>query len=332
MFTSQGTFLICRTICPAGRYLPRAVRVSSSYLLAARDISVILGVEDEKGMPSLLTIDNYPGLFRAHCAAIDAIFPSRTIMAIREPHMRNFFDGEKSTIRVDSPTDVILLGPSHPLLADSKWGNWATADALKAKGDTFYRDRQYLAAVHAWSHAIEMNSKISCSLLLNRCQAYLRSEWYDAALRDATHVLQLQGTPAFEACKAAEDKADYRAAVALYGLGQYDSAFERFSALQSRSKTAEVSHWIAQCRARRKESTDGEYDWHAIFNQCTGKENPPKIDAAEFVGPIEVCVVHDRGGGRGVRARTDVHAGDILVRCKSFTLPRHTPEVSPISQ
>lgn len=300
--------------------------VRLSYLLAARDISVILGVEDEKGTPSLLTIDNHPGLFRAHCTAIDAIFPSQTVMAIREPHMREFFDSnvKSPTIKVDSPTDVILLGPSHPLLANTKWANWATADALKAKGDAFYRDRHYLAAIHAWSHAIEMDPT-SCSLLLNRCQAYLRLEWHDAALRDATYVLQLRGTPAFEACKGAEDKGDYRAAVALYGLGRYDTALERFTALRSRLKTTEVNQWIARCRARKRECTDGIYDWQSIFNQYNDEKNP-KVDAAEFVGPIEVCAVRNRGGGRGVRAKADVRAGDILVRCPRLNSLRHLPE------
>jgi hypothetical protein len=140
-------------------------------------------------------------------------------------------------------------------------------------------------------------------LWLNRSQAYIRLGWFSAALKDATHVLAVPDLPV-----AITSKASYRAACALYGLGRYAGALKLFQAVHGDMET-----WKARCQRRLKEAATGDYNWVEMFDEA--QKAAPDVDAAEFVGPVEVFSIPLRGGGRGIRATRDILSGELLVRC-----------------
>lgn len=264
------------------------------------------------------------------------MFPTGTVLAIREPYIRVSPDRQRANVRVqvDSPSDVVILGRAHPLLA-REGHSWRQSESMldnhnpetfKNVGTSHFRENHFVAAVSSWSQGISLSldpEPSSVDLLLNRCMAYLRLEWYAAAYRDAAKVLELVGavpesSQSIEKAKGNRDKAEFRAACALYGLSKYNDALARFTLLarrqQERAQLVNLESWIRRCQARMDEAKSGVYDWRAVFRSgLKGNGAPGPVDVADFVGPVEVCGMPNRGGGRGMRATEDIRAGALLV-------------------
>lgn len=266
------------------------------------------------------------------------MFPTGTVLAIREPYIRVSPDRQRANVRVqvDSPSDVVILGRAHPLLA-REGHSWRQSESMldnhnpetfKNVGTSHFRENHFVAAVSSWSQGLSLSldtGPSSVDLLLNRCMAYLRLEWYAAAYRDAAQVLELVGavpeselsqSESIEKEKGNRDKAEFRAACALYGLAKYSDAHARFTLLarrqQERAQHVNLESWIRRCQARMDEARSGMYDWRAVFRSGL-KGNGASVDVADFVGPVEVCGMPNRGGGRGVWATEDIRAGALLV-------------------
>lgn len=274
----------------------------------ARQISVEVAVEDTQSDVCLLTIDNYPGMFHASVASLDANFPSGTVLVVREPLILLSETEKWPLVRVDSPSDVLVLGPSDSFLKGVRWATsstWPqhplTALGWKELGTTFYREKQFLAAAHAWDQGLDLEPS-NADILLNRSMAYLQLKWFGAALADALSGLAVARTD------DSVYKAEYRAASAEYGMAKYVPALERFERIASRD-TAAVN-WVARCKARLIEA-EGKFNWEVMFT--AGLKAGCCLDVANFVGPIEVAVM-PRHGGRGLRAARNLKAGDLLVR------------------
>lgn len=86
-------------------------------------MSTEVGVEDMSGACVLLALYNFPGLFQASEQTIDAYLPMGQILVIREPWLKSSAAGPQSHsfIRVDSPSDVMLLYGSEDVLQGTKW-------------------------------------------------------------------------------------------------------------------------------------------------------------------------------------------------------------------
>ena len=282
---------------------------------SVRKVALVLSVEDPQGQVISVSVYNFPGLYLAESRTLRAYFPVGTVMAIREPWMRfsSLLSTSTGFIRVDSPSDIIFLEPSNPILADVKWSTsphvyhhqFTSPEQWKSLGNKFFTDGLFVPAARAWTRGLERDPSMH-SLRLNRSQAYIRLEWFSAGLADAVHVLSSPG------CEAAiSRKASYRAACAEYGMGCYSEALAR---LETLDKDADIRSLTTRCRKRIKESTTGEYAWLEMFRAVQRAEI--HMDVAEFVHPA-VCVatLPTRGGGRCVRAARDIKAGELLVRC-----------------
>jgi hypothetical protein len=272
-----------------------------------------LKVEDPNGDVILVSLYNFPGLFLADLKVLQAHFPIGTVMAIREPWMKMSAASSHPSdfIRVDSPSDIVILEPSHPTLHAIQWKTspvvyrhtLATALQWKDLGTKFFKDGLFIPAALAWSRGID-NDPSMHTLRLNRSQAYIRLEWFSAALVDATHVLS-----AVESLPQIEKKASYRAACAEYGLQRYSDALARLKPLE---EDREVKSLKSRCHQRLLEATKGQYDWLRMFKD--GQASVPRLDVAEFVhSAIAVSAVPNRGGGRGIVATHHIRTGDLLV-------------------
>jgi tetratricopeptide (TPR) repeat protein len=277
---------------------------------------VELAVEDPFGTGIILTIDNYPGLFQANISTLEDQFPCGTVVAVREPWMKLSMSEHWAFVRVDSPSDIMILGNTDPLGQPIIWATaptWpedpSTMTGWKERGNNYYKRESFLPAAQAWTRALELQPE-NVDLLLNRSMAYLRLEWPGAAHADAVRVLSLTES------KMIINKAEYRAASAEYLMGKYVTALERFMRLSRFGQnTEDIHNWQARCKSRMIE-TKGTYNWKKIYD--ASKKQNQRPDVAEFVGPIEVASMLHRGGGRGLRALRDIKAGDLLV-CFSFT-------------
>lgn len=272
-------------------------------------------VEDSAGETLSLSLEQFPGLHAASFATIDTIFPVGTVLAIREPAvmLRNA-DTLITYIRLDSPSNLIFLRPSDPLLRNVSWNYpQASRSALprtayewKLLGNNFFKDGQHFAAAFAFSEGLATDPT-AYILALNRSAAYLRLEHFSAVLADATSVLAVESITPDQRLKAL-----FRSAQAQYGLSCYRVALEGFKCFLSLSpEYIEVKEWIMRCQDRISESEAGIYDWVRLFKDAQKKGT--KMDVADFVGSVNIGQ-SSRGGGRGIVATRDVKVGELLVR------------------
>lgn len=115
----RGRYLLCRTAT-----LPIVV------------VGITFAVLDPNGDAVALSIYNYPVLPISHGRPVtknyDTLFPLGTILIIKEPYCKNSSQGDSALIRVDTHTDVVVLGRGDPRLEGVKWrgvggGSWEPA-------------------------------------------------------------------------------------------------------------------------------------------------------------------------------------------------------------
>ncbi|KDQ09015.1 hypothetical protein BOTBODRAFT_191346 [Botryobasidium botryosum FD-172 SS1] len=301
----EGFYFLCRIIS-------RPARVVSE---------ITLGVEDPAGQALTVSINNYPNLTFARGDVLDTVFPTGTVLAIRKPTLETSggCTDAVSFARVESPSDVIFVGLTDPILESVTWKFPApnnsilrqSAEEWKLRGNRHFKDGQNFASAVAYTKGLEVDPG-AYVLVLNRAAAYIRLEYFQAALADATTVLSIETISSDE-----KKKALYRAAQAEYGLSHYAIALGRFEECRSFSPDgAEMEPWIARCQERIRESTTGVYDWVRIFKEDQAGEI---VDAAEFIGPI-VVTPSSRNGGRAIVTTRPIKVGELLMVVKPIAI------------
>lgn len=237
-------------------------------------------------------------------------------MAIREPTFKKATQGPFPMIRVDSPSDLILLRGGHPLLEGIEWRTGTkvarelttpvTIDGWRTLGNAHFKAGRWLPAAIAYTAGLSSDTEAHV-LRLNRSEAYLRLSYFAAALKDAEDALRC-----LDPANVSSQKALLRVAKALYGLGKYTDAESKLLELQRETPDGkEVVQWLDRIGARILESKDKTYDWCRLFLKA---KETPRVDACDYVGSVEVAAMEERGGGRGVRANRHIQPGELLVR------------------
>jgi tetratricopeptide (TPR) repeat protein len=287
-------------------------------------VCTAVGVEDPAGWAQLVSLYNYPGAYSADGPELDTLFPLNSVIAIREPCLKMALAASHSHIRVDSPTDLVLLEPGSPLLKNVRWTtgerplpvHTKTANEWKGVGDKHFRAQEFYGAIAGYSFALQRDPSL-ISVRLNRSLANLRVGRNTQAVEDARSVLTDEQLPSVDRIKAL-----YRCAQAMYAEGKYAAAKKWYSKCISIDPTlADALNGIQRSDYRIKEQTSGVYDWHALFEQDM-KSPSMKVDVAEFQGPIEKRSMSNRGGGRGIVASRTIMPGELLVRRRLFQWDR----------
>jgi hypothetical protein len=159
-------------------------------------------------------------------AELDTVFALNTVVAIREPYLRQADVGDSCYLPIQSPSDFVFLGHDDPIVASISWKTGSkpfpqlsrTDEEWKALGNQHFKAEQYFAAVVAYTFGLRRNPAF-VALRLNRVLANLRLGRFDLAFADCKKVLD-----AFEIDKESKLKAVYRAAQAVYGQGDYHVA------------------------------------------------------------------------------------------------------------
>ena len=142
----------------------------------------------------------------------------------------------------------------------------------------------------------------------NRALAFLKTKQFDAALSDT-------GFPSFGAVPA--EKALFRAAEALYYLERFNECVEVLETLCARfSDNHQASAVLARARSRCVEQRTGEYDFKLLQLEAK-KLQPPQLDRATYIGPVEIREAV--GKGRGLFSTAAVKSGDLLLCEKAFS-------------
>ena len=146
-------------------------------------------------------------------------------------------------------------------------------------------------------------------VLLNRCQARLSYQHYDAALEDAMAVLEME---------PASEKALFRAARASYELGCFDRCHSYLAELVHLypGNKAAIND-IERCKIRSLEQS-GEFDFASMLDEAAIKQSSPRLDRAAYIGPVEIRKCAIESHGRGLFTTKAVRAGELLLCEKAF--------------
>ncbi|EIW61658.1 uncharacterized protein TRAVEDRAFT_115700 [Trametes versicolor FP-101664 SS1] len=306
-----GRFLLCRVIAPC-----------------VRMVAVQVVVEDPEGIAYPLSIYNFPTAFGSPLHYLDTIFPRGTVLAIREPILKPPSQDASAHpfLRVDSPADIAFVPAKSPLLQGIRWrsgdvipGASRLPNALgdwQLWGNEHYRTGQWFPAALTISHALTFTTerdreREALALRLNRAEAYLRLQYYSGAAYDAQWIITKIGTNDEYSFKAL-----LRLAKARYGRGDFRGAAEDFLRWKNRHpEDAAVTGWLDKCRQRMHEAKTGQYDWVSLFLTASVSKQI-RVEAADFVGPLEVRWTQDRG--RGMIATRNIKTGDLLLAAKPF--------------
>ena len=245
---------------------------------------------------------------------IIGIFQTGSVWLIREPACRlTDFESDRkaSVISVESPSDIIPVAFDDELFRTIRWSAGRSpqiprlldsVEEYRLKGASDFKAQNWLSAAVCYTNGLKLDSN-SLVMRLNRSEAYIRLGWYNSALCDADHAINV-GIEDVQLYR----KAIYRATRACY----YGKDYERAIAYAEKlSDDVDAANWVTRARERLYEQRTGDYDWCTLYRETLTK--CPRPDAADYVGPIEVKAV-DPLRGRGLYATRDIEIGELLVR------------------
>lgn len=252
------------------------------------------------------------------------------IVLIKEPFYKVMSDGNYG-IRLDHVTDIDFLRPDDRLVPMT----WQPAiqeldessDSLRLMGNDFFGKSNYWKAIdwyernleqklnmtdasNSYNQALEASTSLSDSNAIkrNRALAFLKTKQYDAVLIDA-------GSPQFELDTS--EKMLLRAAEALYHLGRFDECCTTLEKLlQVHPSSTEAAKSLTRAQARKNEQRFGVYP-NLSLQKIAKHVQPPLLDCATFMGPIQVRQTKSKG--RGMYTTDYVKAGDLLLCEKAFS-------------
>jgi hypothetical protein len=112
------------------------------------------------------------------------------------------------------------------------------------------------------------------------------------------------------------EKALFRKAEALYGLGEYRQCCEALKELRlACPDNAAAKELLGRAIQRLTEKTKGKYLFKALYAEAS-KLRPPHLDHATYIGPVTIQASGSRG--RGLFTTKAVKAGDLLFCEKAF--------------
>lgn len=251
---------------------------------------------------------------------LNALFPIGSVFVIKEPIYKTAATGPSALIRVDSATDIVFLSPGDPLYST----NWKLSlpsspptppSDFKAAGNASYSKKQYRGAIKMYSDGLKATPPPDVQLLLHldRSAAHLALNQFRACHRDATRVLELieTGTPGLASTK---EKALNCIAKAETGMRLFSSALQSYArAFDESPGHVEANRGVEDSQKRWSEAQNGDYDWLKLYKDGLDTSSHPRLDVADFVGPVFISNVPECGGGRGVFSVRDIKAGELLL-------------------
>ncbi|KFY06444.1 hypothetical protein V491_08625, partial [Pseudogymnoascus sp. VKM F-3775] len=224
------------------------------------------------------------------------------VVVVKEPYFKESGDGDTG-IRVDHIGDIMALPANHPLVPE-KWRKgvdavlvreWIDRAAEAIKGERFWEalDQCRAASLASPSPTPEEANEIKLKL----GAAYLKVGYFESA---ESVMDGLDPTPESLRIKAE----------AFYNLARYDECIELLGKIPEPD-----SAFLERAKTRLAEQQTGDYDFRNIYSELS-KLNPPTVDRATYIGPVDIRV--SPGKGRGLFTTRAVKAGELLVCEKAF--------------
>lgn len=314
------------------------VLVVKTFCDPVRIESLVNAVEDAAGNVDRLAIYNV-----SSTVCPDAILPRGRIFAIKEPFYRRALDGGV-LIRVDHPSNVIMMSPADPLVPAA----WRIPDrtftvaertdqAAEAMAKNSYHDADLLYTDALKQLGEDGDESVRRGIYRNRAYVRLRLGHCEIAAEDA-----LKGVaPGNRKTLSKEQKDGNFAAYRLVGNAHYEMANfaeakqywnQAFAVPIDKAAKASVREDIERAEKRLKEQKTGVYDFVAMSKSAT--RDHLSLDHASFLSNTKIGPAGARG--RGLFATKEISHGDIIMVEKAMfniwadpsgsTLPKKTDD------
>jgi hypothetical protein len=289
----------------------------------AQTLETTFVIEDPVGRILILHLYNLPSPGIETGPDLDAFLPLGQALAIREPTVKGgVFHSRR--LHVDSPTDIIFLKPTDPVLRDIEWSSPSPAKPLppsfdyKEYGNTLFKQNKYLLAVKAYSDGLAASPSDEQKLLLylNRSQAHLLLRNFASAYRDTSSVLCLLDDD-ISSLPLTGIKVYLRQARALEGMKKLEMALEAYNKVVELDSTyPSGKDGIKRVTKMLQQAKTGEFDWKdrakmKLSEKCGSS-------AGDFFGPIQIGEIEGRGGKRSVVAARDIEADELVLGSFTF--------------
>ncbi|KAH8725331.1 hypothetical protein GQ44DRAFT_749719 [Phaeosphaeriaceae sp. PMI808] len=289
----RGTYLLLRAITPPNRMT-----------------AIMVLVEDDRA--DVVSLQLYQQETEDTREASDIVNVG-TILLVKEPYFKTMASGAYG-LRVDHLSDVIHVNEDDPRVPE-EWRPRVlevecSADSLKIKGNVAMGEKRYWQAIKEYSNALSQPATANEieTIKRNRSLAFLKTKQFDAALSDT-------GFPDFGPNPT--EKALFRAGEALYFIGRFHESCEVLELLCSNFPNNEQAFVVLdRARRRRSEQLTGDYDFKLLRREAK-KLQPPQLDHATYIGPVEIRNTPNKG--RGLFVTKAIKAGDLLLCEKAFS-------------
>ncbi|PMD34169.1 SET domain-containing protein [Hyaloscypha variabilis F] len=241
------------------------------------------------------------------------ILESGEMFRVLEPYFTVGEQGEP-TLRVDHPSDLVVV---HTDRAMAK-----TAERCKEEGNAALKQQNLLLAHAKYTSGLEIvqdsgttKEDITFDLYRNRAHVNLRIHRLDEAKTDA--LASLTNLP-YQKHIELDSKAYFRAGTAAYQLGEYQEAkrcFQEQKRLNPANKDATAR--IRKTEQRIHEEETGSYNFKKLkASLLLSSRREIAADAACFTR--NVFIKASPGRGRGLFAKSNIEAGELIMCEKSF--------------
>ncbi|KAI4730871.1 hypothetical protein E4T49_01289 [Aureobasidium sp. EXF-10728] len=286
-------------------------------------------VEDEAGDVDRMALYHTKEALRAF-----EVVPEGTVVTVKEPFYHMEDDG-RYILRVDHPSDMVILGQGHNLYPE-QWRDCVetqmTALQWKLEGDRAFNRNEYPEAHRCYTRGLACLDPgtdggmrdLTLDSYRNRSLTDLHLSRYDTTITDA-FLSTTNGRSTTSKVKDA--KAWFYRGRANYQLGHYADALKAFERMLMLTPLDLKGHReLKRTRMRLSEQQDGAYDFAEMIDEVT--KNGFYADRASFVSRTEVRQTQDRG--RGLFATTDIRIGDLIL-CEKAFMAAHPNDRTPKS-
>uniref|UniRef100_A0AC35F0H7 SET domain-containing protein n=1 Tax=Panagrolaimus sp. PS1159 TaxID=55785 RepID=A0AC35F0H7_9BILA len=272
--------------------------------------SIVVGAEilvkDLNGDVEIIAMYN----FYYNSSELDWLNPG-TILIIKEPWLRYGSNNKIPTMRIDSPSDVIVVDCNDSKLlqkADAmQWFKPLSKDSeiWRQKANDCFKKEKYKDALMLYDRAIRCNPELPV-LYLNKSLTYLRTGAFYMAYESARLALEKGGD---------REKALFRMGQAAYGMREWQKAANHFVEVMKEFPMNKLaSEQFKHATVRLSEQRNGKFDFKSMLLES--KKEKAAIDVSDYTGPIKIANIP--GKGRGIIATEDIKEGTLLAVSKAF--------------
>ena len=256
-------------------------------------------VDDKFGSAIPLTLTHFTP---SPTVPSDSILPYGSFLLIREPYVT------KNGIYVPAKSDVRILNENDDIIKDDKWEidleqPLNDKQSVQLLSESNRQDDNIWKIIHNLKQALKIQpNSFECKIKLS--DAYFGVSKTGSAYREANDALKLSNN------SIERSKCYLNLAKTAYDLRLFSQSDKCLNQIDDEQLQGEVNRLKFLISERLDEKFNGKFNVAELFNK---KQNSiaPRLDIADYIGPIEVKNIEGRG--RGVLATEDVAPGTLML-------------------